>query len=103
MKKKINIIAEIGINHDGSFNQAKKLINLAKKSGADAVKFQLFKPEDLYISIDKSFKGVSKFHQVSLVQQFNSLKYCLLTKNGFGEFYKNYFFWEFDATPLANI
>ncbi len=61
MKKKINVIAEIGINHDGSFNKAKKLINLAKKSGADAVKFQLFKPEDLYISVNKSFKSASKF------------------------------------------
>ncbi len=50
MKKKINklskltyrsyIIAEIGINHDGKIKNAYKLIDLAKKSGADAVKFQ---------------------------------------------------------------
>lgn len=44
-------------------------------------------------------KGVSKYHKVSLLQQFNSLRYCPLTANGFGNFYKNYFFWEFDATP----
>ena len=44
-------------------------------------------------------KGVSKFHQVSLLQQFNSLRYCPLAKNGFGKFYNKYFFWEFDATP----
>ena len=34
------IIAEIGQNHNGSLIKAKKLIKLAKKKGADAVKFQ---------------------------------------------------------------
>jgi N-acetylneuraminate synthase len=37
---KIFVIAEIGINHNGDINIAKKLIKLAKKSGCDAVKFQ---------------------------------------------------------------
>lgn len=41
------IIAEIGINHEGSLKKAKKLIQNAKKAGADAVKFQVFKPEIL--------------------------------------------------------
>ena len=36
------IIAEIGSNHDGDFNRAKRLIHLAKEAGADAVKFQSF-------------------------------------------------------------
>ena len=34
------IIAEIGINHNGDINIAKKLIDVAVKSGCDAVKFQ---------------------------------------------------------------
>jgi N-acetylneuraminate synthase len=38
--KKIFIIAEIGINHNGDINIAKDLILLAKNSGCDAVKFQ---------------------------------------------------------------
>lgn len=38
--KRIFIIGEIGINHNGDINIAKKLIDLAKKAGADAVKFQ---------------------------------------------------------------
>lgn len=38
------IIAEIGINHEGCYNTAKKLISEAKKAGADAVKFQVFEP-----------------------------------------------------------
>ena len=39
------IIAEIGVNHEGSLDQAKKLIDLAKEGGADAVKFQTYKAE----------------------------------------------------------
>ena len=38
--KKIYIIAEIGINHNGDIDIAKKLIDSAKDAGADAVKFQ---------------------------------------------------------------
>ena len=36
------IIAEIGINHEGVLSKSKKLIKLAKKAGADAVKFPTF-------------------------------------------------------------
>ena len=42
------IIAEAGSNHNGSLSQAKKLIDVAKDSGADAVKFQLFRAKTLY-------------------------------------------------------
>ena len=37
------IIAEIGVNHEGSLEKAKELIDLAKKSGAHAAKFQSYK------------------------------------------------------------
>jgi len=37
---KTQIIAEIGINHNGDIDLAKKLIRAAKEAGADAVKFQ---------------------------------------------------------------
>lgn len=43
--KKPFLIAEIGINHNGSLNLAKKLINLAKKYNFDAVKFQKRNPD----------------------------------------------------------
>jgi N-acetylneuraminate synthase/N,N'-diacetyllegionaminate synthase len=39
------IIAEVGVNHNGSVKMAKKLIDAAKEVGADAVKFQAFKAE----------------------------------------------------------
>ncbi|EAI3338654.1 N-acetylneuraminate synthase [Campylobacter upsaliensis] len=41
--KKVLIIAEAGVNHNGDINLAKKLIEQAAKAGADVVKFQTFK------------------------------------------------------------
>ena len=41
------IIAEAGVNHNGSIDLAKKLIDVASDAGADAVKFQTFKAENL--------------------------------------------------------
>ncbi|MBY6930058.1 N-acetylneuraminate synthase [Clostridium botulinum] len=40
------IIAEAGVNHNGDINLAKKLVDMAKECGADAVKFQTFKAEE---------------------------------------------------------
>ena len=41
------IIAEAGVNHNGSIDLAKKLIDVASAAGVDAVKFQTFKAENL--------------------------------------------------------
>jgi N,N'-diacetyllegionaminate synthase len=45
-KKKIIVIAEAGVNHNGSIKLAKKLIDVAVNSGADFVKFQHTNPEN---------------------------------------------------------
>lgn len=45
MKTKIFIIAEAGVNHNGSLDMALRLIDAAADAGADAVKFQTFKSE----------------------------------------------------------
>ena len=60
--KKTFIVAEIGNNHEGDIKLAKKLIYLAAKAGADAVKFQTFKT-DFFIKKNekKRFKRLKKF------------------------------------------
>ena len=45
--KKLTIIAEAGVNHNGNISYAKKLIIYAKKSGADYIKFQTFKADNM--------------------------------------------------------
>ena len=45
--RKIIIIAEIGVNHNGNLKIAKRLIEVAKKSGADYAKFQMYEPEEM--------------------------------------------------------
>lgn len=46
-KEHVFIIAEAGVNHNGSLDIAKKLIDAAKDAGADAIKFQAFKAEQV--------------------------------------------------------
>jgi len=53
IKKPCFIIAEAGVNHNGSLKLAKKLINKAGEIGVDAIKFQTFKSEDLVIEKSK--------------------------------------------------
>jgi N-acetylneuraminate synthase len=64
-EKQVLIIAEAGVNHNGSVEMAKKLIDCAAQAGADAVKFQTFKAEDL----------VSKTAQKAEYQQKATDKY----------------------------
>ena len=56
MKKiPVKIIAEAGVNHNGSIINAKKMIDIAVEAGADFVKFQTFKAENLVTkSADKA-------------------------------------------------
>ena len=54
------MIAEIGSNHNGSLEDAKRLISMAKFAGADAVKLQFFKANDLLPKTHPDFENVEK-------------------------------------------
>ena len=41
------ILAEAGVNHNGKLDLALQLVDIAKESGADAIKFQTFKANKL--------------------------------------------------------
>jgi len=81
--KKTFIIAEIGNNHEGSFNVACKLITEAKKAGVDAVKFQTYQTEKFVSSNEtERFKRLKKFelsneqfYKLSLLAKNNNLKF----------------------------
>ena len=71
------LIAEIGVNHEGSIDKAKKLIELAKEGGADAVKFQTYKAELIASKISPSYWDLSKEKtksQFELFKKFDCLK-----------------------------
>ena len=53
MKQKVIIIAEAGVNHNGSIELAKKLIDVAASAGADFVKFQTFHADKLVSKVAK--------------------------------------------------
>lgn len=67
------IIAEAGVNHNGSLAMARKLIDAAAEAGADAVKFQTFRTEELVI--DRAPKArYQKRSTGSAESQFQMLK-----------------------------
>tara|TARA_R110001592_G_scaffold195720_4_gene443401 strand:+ start:995 stop:1966 length:972 start_codon:yes stop_codon:yes gene_type:complete len=58
------IIAEVGANHNKNFNQALKLIDVAKESGANAVKFQTYSSETLYSKNTPDFAGYKNINKL---------------------------------------
>ena len=70
--KKAFIIAEIGNNHEGNFETAKKLIYKAALTGVDAVKFQTFIPEHFVSTENQSRLNRLRNFQLSY-EQFKEL------------------------------
>lgn len=67
------IIAEAGVNHDGSVSKAKELVDVAVEAKADAVKFQMFKT-DRYASEDAF---LANYHKKGIIKKNESLKNLL--------------------------
>ena len=66
------IIAEVGVNHNGSFELAKKLIDKGEEAGVDCVKFQTFKSENLV----SSFAKMAEYQKENLGKEDN--QYAML-------------------------
>ena len=74
MKKKVIIIAEAGVNHNGNYENAKKLILAGAEAGVDYVKFQTFKTNKL-VSKDAEKADYQKRNtNEESVSQFEMLK-----------------------------
>lgn len=54
------IIAEVGVNHEGSFEKALHLIDLAKEGGANGVKFQTYKAEKITSKFSPAYWDTTK-------------------------------------------
>ena len=76
---KVLIIAEIGVNHNGKLEFAKKLMLKAKKSGADFVKFQSFKVNELV----KNNAALASYQKTNLKKNIN--QYQMLKKYEIGD------------------
>ena len=73
MKNRVIIIAEIGVNHNGKIDIAKKLIKSAKKSGADFVKFQTFNVDEL-VKKNSPMANYQKKNLGKRITQYQMLK-----------------------------
>ena len=80
-------IAEIGVNHNGNMALAKRMITSAKKSGADAVKFQTFKassivtPKTPKVKYQKSTTNKKETHYEMIESLELSEKNHIILKN----------------------
>ena len=77
--KRTFIIAEAGVNHNGSIKKALKLIDVAKLSGANAIKFQTFKAENLTTEYAPKSE-YQKYKSLKKETQFQMLKKLELTE-----------------------
>lgn len=96
MKNKIVVIAEIGVNHDGSIEKAKKLILAAKKCGADFVKFQYFNAAKLVQHnaklADYQKKNTKNTNQLDLLKKLELSKKKIIKLKEFSKKNKIKFF-----------
>jgi len=71
------IVAEAGINHNGQISTAFEMINLAKNSGANAIKFQTFKAEEFITDPDEKYSYFSLGKEIteSMLEMFKRCEF----------------------------
>jgi len=74
----VYIVAEIGINHNGDQELARKTIAAAKNAGVDAVKFQNYKTEDFLSDLDLTYRYLVNGREV-VEPQYTMFKRCELS------------------------
>ena len=82
INNKVFIIAEIGVNHNGKISNAFKLIDEAKKCGADAVKFQTYITDELVLK-NAPMAEHHKKNMKKKTSHYNILKKLELNFNDF--------------------
>ncbi len=86
-KRKIIIIAEAGVNHNGDLSLAKELVDIAVDAGADFVKFQTFTAEEVVSTHAEQAEYQSRNTGISQ-SQLDMIKKLELAKADFIELYK---------------
>jgi len=101
MNPRTYIIAEAGVNHNGSLDLARKMVVVAKECGADAIKFQTFKTEKL-VSKNAPKALYQKNNMGGGDSQFEMLKKLELSEQDFKELFElsNKTGIEFLSTPF---
>lgn len=69
-RSRVFIIAEAGVNHNGELEKALQLVDIAADAGADAVKFQTYRPEGVVTKRG----GMAKYQEKNLGQQISQLE-----------------------------
>ena len=83
-KKEPFIIGEAGINHNGEIKKAFEMIELGKKSGLNAIKFQTFSADEFIANVSLTHTYFSQGKKIT-ESQYNMFKQCEFSKE---EWYK---------------
>lgn len=87
LEKRPYVIAEVGVNHEGDLDKAKKLIDEAAEGGADSVKFQAYKAEKIAVVNSPSYwdrsqeATATQFELFKKYDKFNYKEYASLARH----------------------
>jgi N-acetylneuraminate synthase/N,N'-diacetyllegionaminate synthase len=99
--QRVFVIAEAGVNHNGDIALARQLVHIAREAGADAVKFQTFRAEDL-VTLDAP-AAAYQTRNAGATRQFDMLRRLELPDSWHAELkaYADGLGTEFFSTPFS--